>query len=119
MVDKTLGEQNGTWLVLFKLMSIITPVMCVGVGWMVSQLMTIRTEMATSAEWQRQAERDRFRREDGYELESRIQAELLKVWKAIGDLPSVVDFTDHEERLDEVEKLIGVLKVTEHEHSGP
>jgi hypothetical protein len=100
-------------LLLFKAMSIFVPIMVVGVGWLVTESINMRTQLATHNEWQRQTERDRFRKEDAFEMETRIQSEIMQIWKAIGDLPpqEVKDqIREQERRLDAVENIIAAMR---------
>jgi septal ring factor EnvC (AmiA/AmiB activator) len=102
----TIGSTNGPWLILFKFMSIAVPVMCACVGWMLTEMIQLRTSMARQAEWQRHTEADRFRREDAYQQKADIEKQINDVWQAISKLPPPDvrrQLLSHEDRLDDLD----------------
>jgi hypothetical protein len=102
----TIGSTNGPWLILFKFMSISVPVMCAVMGWVLTEVIQLRTSMARQAEWQRHTEADRFRREDAYLQKSEIEKEINAVWQAINKLPPPDvrrQLLSHENRLDAID----------------
>lgn len=87
MTGQKLGELNGVWTWGFRLTTLAMPVLLGVSGWQLRTTIAVLTEQAANRQWMVQTERDRFRREDGLQMEVKLTKDITEIWKAIGELP--------------------------------
>lgn len=87
----TLGETNGKWLILFKIVTAaFVPAILLVISlqiWVVNEIFALERRQAVKEQWMATTEEDRFRKRDALQLEVDLTAKMAEIWRVIRELP--------------------------------